>query len=316
MRGARRGWNPAALIGIVMIASVLAGCLAARDPIDTEPPIAERDLDSASLLSHLRNVSAPLPGLSLDTAILEQYRVPAPDGILLDTWIVRPDTPDPVPLVLEVTPYYGGGPPTFAVGDALDLGGWGLVPQVLVERGYAFGVSSVRGTGNSEGCFTQGGPGEGKDTAAVVEALAAEGWSNGNVGIIGVSYPGTTPKQVWLEAPPSLKTIVPISGISDFYKYNFKNGVPIWIQGYGFNTYYWPLTGPTPVGLSGGLGLLDPVSLPGKIIGGFGGIVVESHGYFLFFIYVALLGVPAILLVTWLLRRPPLPTPEVRPGDS
>ncbi len=46
------------------------------------------------------------------------------------------------------------------------------------------------------------------------------------------------------------------------------------------------------------------MTLPGKFIGGFSGVVVESYGYFWFFIYVALLGVPAILAVIYLLRRP------------
>lgn len=45
------------------------------------------------------------------------------------------------------------------------------------------------------------------------------------------------------------------------------------------------------------------MTLPGKFIGGFSGLVVEAHGYFSFFIYVALLGVPAIVLVAYLIRR-------------
>ena len=45
------------------------------------------------------------------------------------------------------------------------------------------------------------------------------------------------------------------------------------------------------------------MTLPGKIIGGFSGIVVDSAGYASFFIYAGLLGVPAILLVM-LLSRP------------
>lgn len=45
------------------------------------------------------------------------------------------------------------------------------------------------------------------------------------------------------------------------------------------------------------------MTLPGKFIGGFGGVVVESVGYGWFFIYVTLLGVPAILLVAWLMLR-------------
>ena len=42
------------------------------------------------------------------------------------------------------------------------------------------------------------------------------------------------------------------------------------------------------------------MTLPGKIIGGFSGWVVDSSGYFNFFIYAALLGLPAIVLVVFL----------------
>lgn len=47
------------------------------------------------------------------------------------------------------------------------------------------------------------------------------------------------------------------------------------------------------------------MTLPGKFIGGFSGLVVESHGYFWFFIYVAALGIPAIILIAFLLQRGP-----------
>jgi X-Pro dipeptidyl-peptidase len=54
---------------------------------------------------------------------------------------------------------------------------------------------------------------------------------------------------------------VPISGISDLYRYNFVNGVPINVQGFGFNTYYWAIVGLGPAGLSGGTQLLDPAHI-------------------------------------------------------
>ena len=49
------------------------------------------------------------------------------------------------------------------------------------------------------------------------------------------------------------------------------------------------------------------MTLPAKFLGGFSGIVVDAHGYFVFFAYAAALGVPAILLVTllWLRGQPP-----------
>jgi X-Pro dipeptidyl-peptidase len=144
----------------------------------------------------------------------------------------------------------------------------GTAGNTLVPRGYAYGIVSVRGTGNSEGCFSIGGPEEARDTATVIEYYAAQPWANGNVGMMGVSYDGTTPQDVWVEAPPSLKTIVPISGISDLYKYNFVNGVPIDIQGFGFNTYYWGMVGLSPAGLYTPTNQLrDPVSVPGAVVG-------------------------------------------------
>ncbi len=45
------------------------------------------------------------------------------------------------------------------------------------------------------------------------------------------------------------------------------------------------------------------MTLPAKLLGGFSGIVVDSFGYQTFFIYAALLGLPAILLVLWLIRN-------------
>ena len=45
------------------------------------------------------------------------------------------------------------------------------------------------------------------------------------------------------------------------------------------------------------------MTLPGKFISGFSGIVVDGFGYFEFFVVAALLGIPAIVLVIWLMRR-------------
>ena len=45
------------------------------------------------------------------------------------------------------------------------------------------------------------------------------------------------------------------------------------------------------------------MTLPGKTIGGFAGVVVDSAGYPSFFLYTGLLGVPAILLICFLMQR-------------
>jgi X-Pro dipeptidyl-peptidase len=103
-------------------------------------------LASQALSAYFRNLSEPLDGVTLQTAILEQHRIPAPDGAALDTWVLRPDVDAPVPIVLEVTPYYAGGPPVFETGLGVDLtSGVGLLASTLLAHGYAFAISSVRG---------------------------------------------------------------------------------------------------------------------------------------------------------------------------
>jgi PAT family beta-lactamase induction signal transducer AmpG len=44
------------------------------------------------------------------------------------------------------------------------------------------------------------------------------------------------------------------------------------------------------------------MTLPAKLLGGFSGIVVDTHGYFSFFVYAAAIGLPAIILVTVLIK--------------
>ncbi len=45
------------------------------------------------------------------------------------------------------------------------------------------------------------------------------------------------------------------------------------------------------------------MTLPAKFLGGFSGVIVDGYGYQYFFIYAAILGIPAILLVSFLIYR-------------
>lgn len=45
------------------------------------------------------------------------------------------------------------------------------------------------------------------------------------------------------------------------------------------------------------------MTLPGKFIGGFSGFIVDGYGYASFFIYASMMGIPAILLVLYLMRH-------------
>ncbi len=45
------------------------------------------------------------------------------------------------------------------------------------------------------------------------------------------------------------------------------------------------------------------MTLPAKFIGGFSGIIVDAAGYAFFFLYAGLLGIPALLLIIYILKR-------------
>ncbi|NLC22119.1 MAG: AmpG family muropeptide MFS transporter, partial [Halomonadaceae bacterium] len=53
------------------------------------------------------------------------------------------------------------------------------------------------------------------------------------------------------------------------------------------------------------------MTLPGKFLSGFGGLVVSSQGYATFFFIATVLGLPAIALAIWINRDPTLvPSPS------
>ncbi|MDR5902744.1 AmpG family muropeptide MFS transporter [Halomonas icarae] len=53
------------------------------------------------------------------------------------------------------------------------------------------------------------------------------------------------------------------------------------------------------------------MTLPGKFLSGFGGLVVEVEGYATFFLISAVMGIPAVLLALWISRdRELMPVPE------
>jgi len=45
------------------------------------------------------------------------------------------------------------------------------------------------------------------------------------------------------------------------------------------------------------------MTLPGKFISGFSGLIVDGYGYLEFFVFAAAIGVPAIALVLVLMRH-------------
>ena len=91
--------------------------------------------------------------------------------------------------------------------------------------GYARATADVIGTGNSGGCWDYGGMGEKQTAYDVIEAIAAQPWSNGQIGMLGGSYEGTTQYAAAVMHPPHLTTIVPEAAIDRWYDYAYAGGI-------------------------------------------------------------------------------------------
>ncbi|MEZ4864684.1 MAG: CocE/NonD family hydrolase [Caldilineaceae bacterium] len=139
-------------------------------------------------------------------------QIPVRDGLYLSANLFIPVAHYPnerFPAVLEMIPYRKDG--------------WRYISDhqimtYLAERGYVGCRVDIRGTGSSPGIaldeYTLDETYDGYD---IVEWLAQQLWSNGKVGMWGISYGGFTSIQVAMLQPPSLKAIVPVYATDDRY---------------------------------------------------------------------------------------------------
>lgn len=171
---------------------------------------------------------APLTEPTLAFGEFLTLAVEAEDGARLHVDVQLPEGAGPFPTLVEYTPYSALGDEQWGATAQAGQYESGLSPYALadyyVPRGYAVAVAHVRGTGQSEGCLTVGGPEEGLDGYAIVEHVAAQEWSNGRVAMVGTSYVGTTPIETAVLRPPHLSTIVPRSAVTNWYDYYFESG--------------------------------------------------------------------------------------------
>lgn len=131
------------------------------------------------------------------------------DGTLLAVNVTLPGPVEdgPYPTVIEYSGYSPADP------DALQ-------PLLSLANllGYATVGVNMRGTGCSGGSFLFFEPAQWTDGYDAIEAVAAQPWSTGQVGMVGISYPGISQLFVAQTQPPSLAAITPLSVIDDTYR--------------------------------------------------------------------------------------------------
>lgn len=187
--------------------------------------------------------------------IEKDVMVTMPDGVRLACNIYRPRKPGKFPVILGMTPYGKDKTPPAYNQDGSFLptsypnyvqrlykGGYGLGHQKIsmltafefadpaywTPNGYVVITADQRGGFKSEGKLP--GPAQqGDDLYWLIEWASTREWSNGNVGMVGVSALAMNQYVVSSRQPPPphLKAIIPWEGQSDRYRdAAFWGGIP------------------------------------------------------------------------------------------
>ena len=154
---------------------------------------------------------------------------PGPALMHIALWMPEVEPGTKVPVIATIHPYYDFGGEGVAGDDSnpntipdAGVGAWVL--DQFVPHGYALAQVSTFGTGKSTHCQDVKGLGEQIGIQAAVHWLGEQNWSNGNVGLMGKSYAGTTNWEAAQNPSPHLKTIVPISGSIGVQQMFYRNG--------------------------------------------------------------------------------------------
>lgn len=149
------------------------------------------------------------------TIIIEQnIMVAMRDGVRLATDIYRPTEEGHWPVLLTRVPYNKDlrMPPPFE--EKRVFLEKNLNVERAVEAGYVVVAQDIRGCYASEGSFFPLSDEDATDGADTIAWLAHQPWSNGRVGMFGVSYQGYTQWQAAREHPKALQAIIPTQCLS------------------------------------------------------------------------------------------------------
>ena len=148
------------------------------------------------------------------------------DGVVLRVDVYRPDTKAKAPVVMAGGPYGKGVKyqehykplwdslvkmhPDVLSGSQHRWLTWETVdPEIWVPWGYACVRLDSRGAGRSPGYLDIFSPRETQDFALAIEWAGRQKWSNGKVGLNGVSYYAINQWQVAALQPKHLTAMIP-----------------------------------------------------------------------------------------------------------
>jgi putative CocE/NonD family hydrolase len=196
---------------------------------------------SAPAASQDARLAAALASYHGPEYVRSEVMIPARDGALLHTVIVRPVGSDtagaPLPFLLTRTPYGVDGYSAIGVK---------LGKTELAESGYIFVAQDIRGRYKSGGQFVMNRPvvvhsdktavDETTDTRDTIDWLLKNVPNNsGKVGVLGISYPGFLAMMAGIDAHPAVKAISPQAPMTNIWKGDdfFHNGA--FRESYGFD---------------------------------------------------------------------------------
>lgn len=164
-------------------------------------------------------------------------KVPLRDGVEIYADLYRPESQlTDLPVLIPWSPYGKHSPISWSwfeqpgVTDD-DVSSYtpieGPDPMWWCPKGYAVLVPDIRGAWDSPGEAEFFNGQEAHDGHDVVEWAGTQSWSNGKVGLCGVSYLAWAQWYIAATRPPHLAAINPWEGVSDFYReLYFHGGIP------------------------------------------------------------------------------------------
>jgi predicted acyl esterase len=167
--------------------------------------------------------------------------IPMDDGIVLCADVFRPAEPGRYPVILSYGPYAKGlsfqegyksqwarltkAAPEVLQGSSNKYQNWELVdPEKWVPDGYACVRIDSRGAGRSPGYLDVWSERETQDLYLCVEWAGTQAWSNGKVGLNGISYYAMNQWNVGALRPPHLAAMCIWEGSSDYYRELCRHG--------------------------------------------------------------------------------------------